>query len=87
MATVTQTVQDVPRRVLPKYEQAKESKFDLDWADLITLDLSQFDQPGGKQKLANQLRDAVHKVGFFYVRSCQTLPPAKLILCRSPTLA
>ncbi|GIZ49205.1 hypothetical protein CKM354_001224000 [Cercospora kikuchii] len=67
MATATQTIQDVPRRVLPKYEQAKESKFDLDWADLITLDLSQFDQPGGKQRLANQLRDAVHKVGFFYI--------------------
>lgn len=39
------------------------------WADLITLDLSKFDEPGGKQKLASQLKDAVHNVGFFYVRS------------------
>lgn len=31
------------------------------------MDLSQFDTPGGKQRLANQLRDAVHKVGFFYI--------------------
>lgn len=35
----------------------------IDRADLVTLDLSKFDQPGGKQELANQLRDAVHKVG------------------------
>lgn len=35
----------------------------VDWAELITLDLSQFDVPGGKQKLANQLKDAVHNVG------------------------
>ena len=39
----------------------------MDWADFVTLDLSQFDAPGGKQKLANQLRDAVHQIGFFYV--------------------
>lgn len=39
----------------------------MDWADLVTLDLSKFDQPGGKQALANQLQEAVHKVGFFYI--------------------
>lgn len=32
----------------------------MDWADLATLDLSQFDVAGGKQKLATQLKDAVH---------------------------
>jgi isopenicillin N synthase-like dioxygenase len=37
------------------------------WADLVTLDLSQFDAPGGKEKLAGQLKDAVHNVGFFYI--------------------
>ena len=42
----------------------------VDWADLVTLDLSQFDLPGGKQKLANQLKDAVHKVG-----KSRLLPP------------
>lgn len=36
----------------------------VDWADLVTLDLSQFDVPGGKQRLAEQLDNAVHKVGF-----------------------
>ncbi|SMR57709.1 unnamed protein product [Zymoseptoria tritici ST99CH_1A5] len=67
MATATQTVQDVPKGSLPVYEQPAESKHDLEWADLVTLDLSLFDAPGGKQKLANQLRDAVHNVGFFYI--------------------
>jgi hypothetical protein len=37
----------------------------VDWADLVTLDLSQFDVPGGKERLANQLRDAVHNVGTY----------------------
>ena len=39
----------------------------VDWADLITLDLSTFDTPGGKEKLASQLVDAINKIGFFYI--------------------
>ena len=39
----------------------------VDWADLITLDLSKFDEQGGKQRLAAQLKEAVHNVGFFYI--------------------
>ena len=35
----------------------------VDYADLVTLDLSEFDQPGGKEKLAAQLKDAAHEVG------------------------
>ena len=35
----------------------------VDWADLATLDLSQFDQPGGKKQLANQLFEAIQKIG------------------------
>lgn len=31
------------------------------------MDLKHFDVPGGKEKLATQLKDAVHNVGFFYV--------------------
>jgi len=56
-----------PARPLPKYVQEKESSYDLEWADLVTLDLSQFDTPGGKERLAAQLKEAVHKVGFFYI--------------------
>ncbi|KAF6837167.1 2OG-Fe(II) oxygenase superfamily protein [Colletotrichum plurivorum] len=61
------TVQSAPSKPLPKYQQPAETKCELDWAEFVTLDLSQFDAPGGKQKLATQLRDAVHQIGFFYV--------------------
>ncbi|CAJ2512726.1 Uu.00g008450.m01.CDS01 [Anthostomella pinea] len=52
---------------IPTYHQVPETKYELDWADLVTLDLSQFDQPGGKQKLATQLFEAIQKIGFFYI--------------------
>jgi isopenicillin N synthase-like dioxygenase len=39
----------------------------VDWADLATLDLSLFDTPAGKEKLAKQLFDAIDKIGFFYI--------------------
>lgn len=35
----------------------------MDWADLATLDLSTFDQPGGKEKLAKELTNAIQNVG------------------------
>ncbi|KAL1655371.1 hypothetical protein SLS61_001834 [Didymella pomorum] len=52
---------------LPAYEQVPETQFELDWADLATLDLSLFDTPGGKEKLAKQLFDAISQIGFFYI--------------------
>ncbi|KAH8652311.1 gibberellin 2-oxidase [Xylariales sp. PMI_506] len=39
----------------------------LEWAELPKIDLSIFDQPGGKQELAKQLYDAVTRVGFWSV--------------------
>jgi isopenicillin N synthase-like dioxygenase len=39
----------------------------VDWADLATLDLSTFDQPGGKDALAKQLFHALQSIGFFYI--------------------
>lgn len=33
------------------------------WADLVTLDLSKFDQPGGKQELAADFIRAIEEVG------------------------
>jgi hypothetical protein len=35
----------------------------VDWADLSTLDLSQFDELGGKERLAKQLFEAIQKIG------------------------
>jgi len=52
---------------IPQYVQVAETTHELDWADLVTLDLSIFDTPGGKQKLAAQLFDAINKIGFFYI--------------------
>ncbi|OQO13741.1 hypothetical protein B0A48_01971 [Cryoendolithus antarcticus] len=66
MATQTQTTSARGKTPL-QYQQVAESTHDLDWAELVTLDLSHFDAPGGKQRLANQLRDAVQNVGFFYI--------------------
>lgn len=35
----------------------------VDWAELITLDLSLYEQPGGKEELVKQLDHAVRHVG------------------------
>lgn len=42
---------------------------DLDWADLVTLDLSTYGTPEGNKKLANELIEAVRHHGFFYVKN------------------
>lgn len=33
------------------------------WADLVTLDLAKFEQPGGKQELAAEFTRAIEEVG------------------------
>lgn len=35
----------------------------MDWAELVTIDLSKFDAPGGKEELVKELEYAVTKVG------------------------
>jgi isopenicillin N synthase-like dioxygenase len=54
---------------LEPYEHPPETKADLPWAELVTLDLEDYDRPGGKERLAKQLEHAVHHVGFFYVKN------------------
>lgn len=44
---------------IPKWKRPKKTSEHLDWADIKILDLSTFDEPGGKEKLAEELRDAV----------------------------
>ncbi|KAB8206563.1 hypothetical protein BDV34DRAFT_224305 [Aspergillus parasiticus] len=51
------------------YVQVPETSESLEWADLRTLDLSKFDQPGGKQELAAEFTRAIEDVGFFYVKN------------------
>jgi isopenicillin N synthase-like dioxygenase len=41
----------------------------LDWAELITIDLSHYGTPEGKKKLAEQLIYALREKGFFYVKN------------------
>lgn len=56
MATTTETEQ-------LEYVQVPETSESLDWADLRTLDLSKFDQPGGRQRLAEEFTKAIEDVG------------------------
>ena len=44
---------------IPKWKRPTKTTESLDWADIKVIDLSTFDEPGGKQKLAEDLRDAV----------------------------
>jgi hypothetical protein len=48
---------------IPQYTQAPETTYELDWADLATLDLSRFNEPGGKEDLAKQLHNAIEQIG------------------------
>jgi hypothetical protein len=44
---------------IPKWKRPGKTSESLDWADIKVIDLSTFYEPGGKQKLAEDLRDAV----------------------------
>ncbi|OTB00322.1 hypothetical protein M426DRAFT_237690 [Hypoxylon sp. CI-4A] len=59
----------MPGRIIESYEHVPVTKENLPWADLITLDLGLYEQPGGKQELVKQLDHAVRNVGFFYVKN------------------
>jgi hypothetical protein len=48
---------------IPRWERPTKTTHDLDWADIKVIDLSTFDEPGGKAKLAEDLRDAVYILG------------------------
>ncbi|KAE8309942.1 hypothetical protein BDV41DRAFT_567004 [Aspergillus transmontanensis] len=60
---------NMPAKLIDRYDHVPVTKENLDWAELITLDLSQYDQPGGKEDLVKQLEHAVRHVGFFYVKN------------------
>jgi gibberellin 2-oxidase len=44
---------------LAKWNRPGKTVHDLPWADIKVIDMSKFDQPGGKQALAEELREAV----------------------------
>ncbi|KAH6897129.1 2OG-Fe(II) oxygenase superfamily protein [Thelonectria olida] len=52
---------------LHQYTHVPETKENLDWADLATIDLSKYGTPEGNRELADTLIEAVRTKGFFYV--------------------
>ncbi|KAK4689634.1 hypothetical protein P7C73_g492, partial [Tremellales sp. Uapishka_1] len=52
---------------LSSYSHVQETKANLDWAELPTIDLSKFNDPAGRAELAETLIQAVRTKGFFYV--------------------
>ncbi|KAK7973477.1 2OG-Fe(II) oxygenase superfamily protein [Apiospora saccharicola] len=61
---------NVNKPELPKWQRPEKTKHDLPWADIQIINLSTFNEPGGKEKLAAELRDAIlkiHHTGFFSV--------------------
>jgi len=59
----------VPDAPLSSFQHVPETQANLDWADLITIDLSLADTAEGKKKLAETLIQAVRTTGFFYVKN------------------
>lgn len=50
----------VPKQIpLPNWDRPEKTVEELPWAAIAVIDLGKFDQPGGKQQLAEELRDAV----------------------------
>ena len=77
MATTTETLTSIPSQTATQYDfknlspyiHPPETTEKLDWAELVTLDLKDYDRVGGKERLAKQLHHAVHHIGFFYVKN------------------
>ncbi|CAI7648605.1 unnamed protein product [Penicillium viridicatum] len=51
-----------------KYEHPPETKYPLKYADIVTIDLSEYDRPGGKETLAQKFKqEMLTDEGFFYI--------------------
>jgi len=59
----------VPAPELGSYQFVSETKENLDWADLVTLDLSKYGTEAGNKELAQELINALRTKGFFYVKN------------------
>src|SRR5271156_3166476 len=58
---------DPTKLEVPPYQRPAQTKENLEWAPLVEIDISRFNEPGEKQKLAAKLEDAVRNVGFWIV--------------------
>jgi hypothetical protein len=61
------------RLPFPKWERPAPTDVGLPWADIAVIDISTFDEPGGKEKLAEQLRYAVRNEFKNYGNATYTL--------------
>ncbi|KAJ3756714.1 Clavaminate synthase-like protein [Lentinula raphanica] len=59
----------VPVPQLGSFDYVPETKENLDWADLVTVDLGLYNTPEGKKQLAQTLINAIRNEGFFYVKN------------------
>ncbi|KAJ7581158.1 Clavaminate synthase-like protein [Mycena floridula] len=59
----------VPVPQLGSYQYVQETKENLEWADLVTLDFDLYKTAEGKKQLANTLIEALRDKGFFYVKN------------------
>nr|GAT49625.1 predicted protein [Mycena chlorophos] len=59
----------VPVPPLGSFDHLPQTKEDLPWADLPTVDLSLYSNPSNRPALANALITAVREKGFFYVKN------------------
>ncbi|KAJ7168895.1 Clavaminate synthase-like protein [Mycena filopes] len=66
----------VPVPALGSFDYVAQTKEQLPWADLITLDLSLYATPEGRKALAQTLITAVREKGFFYVKNFGVSPEA-----------
>jgi hypothetical protein len=58
-SSVVASSQFIMPSAIPPWKRPAKTKVDLPWADISVIDISTFNEPGGKQKLAEQLRQAV----------------------------
>jgi hypothetical protein len=70
---------------LKPYVHPPETKEDLPWSELVTLDLEDYNRPGGKERLSKQLEHAVHHVGFVSSYQSYEIPEKRMLIFRSST--
>ncbi|KAJ7636274.1 Clavaminate synthase-like protein [Roridomyces roridus] len=58
------------------FDFVAQTKENLPWADLPTLDLSLYSSPSNRTQLAQELISAIHTHGFFYVKNFGVAPEA-----------
>ena len=52
------------------WKRPEKTTADLPWADIKVIDLSTYDLPGGKEQLAEDLREAVSTFNFQQKQEC-----------------